>query len=141
MRVFMGLTTAWKQKLVKFIADGVDPLTGITTLYLSLHTADPGAAGTQSTSEATYAGYARVSILRNISDWDDYSTNGVFNAILKTFATNAGSAQIVTFFGMGTGATGAGNLILTGSINSPTGKNVAPGDAPSFQINDLKIVG
>lgn len=136
----MGLTAAWKQKLVKFIADGTDPLTGVTTLYISLHTADP-TAGNQTTSEATYTGYTRVSILRNVSDWDDYLTTGVMNAVLKTFGTNSGSGQTVTFFGIGTASTGAGNLILVGSVNSPTGKLVAPGDAPSYQINDLQITG
>lgn len=136
----MGLTASWKQKLVKFVADGTNPLTSVTTLYLSLHTADP-TAGNQTTSEASFTGYVRLAIGRNTTDWDDYVTTGVMNAILKTFGTNTGAGQTVTHFGLGTSISGAGDLILTGTINSPTGKLIAPGDAASFQINDLIITG
>jgi hypothetical protein len=37
----------------------------LTTLKMALHTADPGAGGTQTTSAAAYAGYAQVSVNRN----------------------------------------------------------------------------
>ena len=40
----------------------------LTNLYLSLHTADPGEAGSQTTSEATYTSYARVAVART-SGW------------------------------------------------------------------------
>ena len=136
----MGLTASWKQKLTKFVIDGTNPLTGVTTLYISLHTADP-TAGNQTTSEATYSGYVRLSVGRNTTDWDDFSTTGVMNAILKTFGTNIGAGQTITHFGIGTSISGAGDLILVGTINSPTGKLIATGDAPSFQINDLTITG
>ena len=36
----------------------------LTNLYAALHTADPGAAGNQTTSEASYSGYARVAVAR-----------------------------------------------------------------------------
>ena len=36
----------------------------ITTFYISLHTADPGETGSQTTSETAYTGYARVAIDR-----------------------------------------------------------------------------
>jgi len=36
----------------------------LTNLYVSLHTADPGEAGDQTTSEATYTSYARVAVAR-----------------------------------------------------------------------------
>ena len=38
--------------------------TPLTSLYLSLHTADPGAGGSQTTSEAAYGGYARQPVAR-----------------------------------------------------------------------------
>ena len=41
----------------------------LTNLYVSLHTADPGEAGNQSTSEATYTGYARVAVARTAGGW------------------------------------------------------------------------
>ena len=38
-------------------------------LYISLHTADPGAAGTQATSECAYPPYARVAASRTAGGW------------------------------------------------------------------------
>lgn len=46
--------------LVKSTTDGV--------FYISLHTADPS-SGDQSTSETTYTGYARISVVRTASGW------------------------------------------------------------------------
>jgi len=46
-------------------ATGLRGSTVAGSLYVSLHTADPGEAGTQSTSEATYTGYARLAIARS----------------------------------------------------------------------------
>ena len=38
-----------------------------TVLWVSLHTADPGNAGNQTTSEAAYTGYARIATQRTAS--------------------------------------------------------------------------
>ena len=37
----------------------------LTSLYLSLHTSDPGEAGTQATNECAYTSYARVAVDRD----------------------------------------------------------------------------
>ena len=47
------------------------PWDAITNLYVSLHTADPGEAGDQTTSEATYTGYARIAVVRSGSTSQD----------------------------------------------------------------------
>lgn len=41
----------------------------LTDLWLSLHTADPGEAGSQTTSETAYTGYARVAVARTSGGW------------------------------------------------------------------------
>ena len=41
----------------------------LTNIEVSLHTADPGEAGTQLTSEITYTGYARVAVARTTGGW------------------------------------------------------------------------
>lgn len=46
-------------------ATGLRGSTAAGSLYLSLHTADPGEAGTQATSEIAYTGYARVAVARS----------------------------------------------------------------------------
>jgi hypothetical protein len=47
----------------------------ITQIAVALHTADPGDAGTQSTSETTYTSYARVNVNRNTGGWAVSGTN------------------------------------------------------------------
>lgn len=39
------------------------------SLYVSLHTADPGAGGNQTTNEAAYTSYARVAVARSSAGW------------------------------------------------------------------------
>lgn len=41
----------------------------LTSLYVSLHTGDPGEAGNQGTNEATYTSYARVAVARSGAGW------------------------------------------------------------------------
>lgn len=46
-----------------------DATTPATTLTVALHTADPGEAGTQLTSETAYTGYARQTVARTTGGW------------------------------------------------------------------------
>lgn len=46
--------------------DGTSP---VTDLVVALHTADPGEAGNQSTSEVVYTGYSRVLVPRDVTGW------------------------------------------------------------------------
>lgn len=39
------------------------------SLYVSLHTSDPGTTGDQTTNEATYTSYARVAVARTAGGW------------------------------------------------------------------------
>jgi hypothetical protein len=41
----------------------------LINLYVSLHTADPGEAGDQTTSETAYTGYARIPVARTSGGW------------------------------------------------------------------------
>ena len=51
--------------ITSLMANAASPL---TSMYLALHTADPGELGnSQSTSEIAYTGYARVAIARSSS--------------------------------------------------------------------------
>lgn len=87
----------------------------ITNIYVSLHTANPGAAGTQSTTEAAYTGYARVAVPRTTGGWNVAS--GVANPVaVINFPAATGGSETEGFFGVGTSATGAGKLLYPGSI-------------------------
>lgn len=50
-------------------ATGLPAAATVGSLYVSLHTADPGVAGDQSTNEATYTSYARVAVARTTGGW------------------------------------------------------------------------
>lgn len=99
----------------------------LTNLYVSLHTADPGEAGTQSTSEATYTGYARKDIVRTTGGFS--VVGNVVQPISDiTFPASTGGGGIATYAGIGTGASGAGKLLYKGAI-TPT-INMASGNTP-----------
>jgi hypothetical protein len=99
----------------------------LTNLYVSLHTADPGEAGDQTTSEAAYTSYARVAVARTSGGWT-VSTNQVVPAADITFPAGTGGSGTATHWGVGTASSGAGKLLYKGAI-SPTiamGNGVTP---------------
>lgn len=109
--------------------------------YIGLHTADPGEAGTQSTSEASYTGYARMSVARSSSGFT-VTNDTVTNVSAVTFGTrtDSGAAQAITYFSIGTDASGTGNLIMSGAISvagGGTSLSVTQGVAPSFAAGQL----
>lgn len=99
------------------IADnaGTSPL---TNLYVALHTADPGEAGTQATSECTYTSYARVAVARSGSGWT-VSGNSVTPAAAITFPAATGGTETATYFSVGVASSGATKILYSGAI-SPT---------------------
>lgn len=87
----------------------------LTQLWVSLHTADPGSGGSQTTSEATYTGYARVGVARSSSGWT-VTTNSVSPASLISFPTATGGTNTVTHFAVGTAQTSTGKILYTGTV-------------------------
>jgi hypothetical protein len=88
----------------------------LTNLYVSLHTADPGEAGDQSTSEATYTGYARVAVARTTGGWT-VTNNSVSPVANIDFPNCTGGTNTITYFGVGTASTGAGVLYYSGTVS------------------------
>jgi len=92
----------------------------LTNLYLSLHTADPGEGASQTTSEISYTGYARVAVARTTSGWTVDSTGIATLVAAANFpASTGGTGGTASFLGLGSAATGAGVLFYSGPI-SPT---------------------
>jgi hypothetical protein len=88
----------------------------LTNLYLSLHTADPGVGGSQTTNEATYGTYARVAVARNSGGFT-VSSNSCVLASPTTFPTpSSGAGEIETHFAIGTLVSGAGKILYRGPI-------------------------
>lgn len=110
------------------------PWNAITDLYVALHTADPGEAGNQTTSEATYTSYARVAVVRSALGWT-VSGNTAENAALFQFPQCTGGTNTITYVSIGTLAAGAGQILYSGALNSPLA--VANLIQPQFAAGDL----
>lgn len=118
-----GKTTAFANNLLKLIfnatawANVADNAASspLTNLYVSGHTADPGVSGNQGTSETTYTSYARQAVARTSGGWT--VTNNVVNPVANVvFPVSTGGTPTLTFFGIGSASSGAGNLFYTGTI-------------------------
>jgi hypothetical protein len=88
----------------------------LTNLYVSLHTADPGEAGDQTTNECAYTSYARVAVARSGSGWT-VTNNSVSPAAEISFPTATGGTETATHFGVGTASSGAGKLLYSGTVS------------------------
>lgn len=115
-------------------ATGLRGSTADGNLYVSLHTADPGEGGSQTTNEAAYTSYARVAVSRDGTKWT-VTGNAAANAAAITFPACTGGTSSVTHFAIGTDASGAGNLLFIGTCTL----SVSTGITPSFAIGDLDI--
>ncbi len=108
-------------------ATGVRGSSAAGSLYLSLHTSDPGEAGDQTTNEIAYTSYARVAKARDGVAFT-VSGNAASMASAATFPAGTGGSGTATHWGLGTASSGAGLLLYKGSI-SPTivcGSGVTP---------------
>ncbi len=117
-------------------AAGLQNSAAAGSLYVSLHTADPGEAGDQTTNETAYTNYARVAVARTVGGWT-VSGNTVSNAALVQFAQCGVTGATLTHFGVGTDASGAGKLLYSGALTASLA--VSSGIQPQFAAGDLDI--
>jgi hypothetical protein len=99
----------------------------LTNTYLTLHTADPGEAGDQTTSEIAYTSYARKANARTSGGWS-VSANVASLAALTSFVAGTGGSGTASYFGVGTASSGAGVLWGSGAISPTivTGNGITP---------------
>lgn len=113
----MSLTNSFEDEVLAHILNGtaISSLSGVTTFYLSLHTADPGEAGNQSTSETSYTGYARKAISREAAAIavSGGATNVDQIAFGQCTDTND---ETLLYGGLGLSATGTGTLLMSGPL-------------------------
>ena len=117
-------------------ATGLPASAAAGSLYVSLHTADPGEAGSPTTSEATYTGYARVAVARSAGGWTVSGASASNTAAINFPAATAGS-NTLTHFGISTSASGAGTLLLSGALTASLA--VSAGITPSFAAGQLTV--
>lgn len=130
----------------KFIANATAMPSYGANLHVSLHTADPGEAGTQLTSESAYTGYARVSVARDASGWTICLADGTTdadgpafkNAAEATFPECTGGSESITHVAIGTAASGAGQVLYKGALTAPVA--VSNLITPRFPVGTLRTV-
>ena len=117
------------------IGDGTGLVASTTagSFYISLHTADPS-AGNQTTNEATYDDYARVAVARSGAAWTVAAAN-VSNAAAVSFPAASAGSDTVTHFGIGSDASGAGNLFWSAALDAS--RDISAGITPEFAIGEL----
>ena len=130
-----GPTTA-SDLLAKIFRNTALPWDAITDIYLSLHTADPTAGGSQTSSEATYTSYARIAVSRSAAGWDIVS-NVASNDDLLQFPQCTGGTNTITHVAAGTLSSGAGQLLYVGPLNASLA--VANLIRPQFDAGGLSI--
>ena len=98
-----------------------------TNIIAALHTADPGEAGTGSTSEIGYTSYARVNVARSGAGWT-VTTNSVSPAASIGFPAGTGGSGTATYFSLGKSGGGATDLLFSGTVtpNIVTGNGITP---------------
>jgi hypothetical protein len=111
--IFVGTAVSWA---------------GNANLWLALHTADPGEAGTAVTSESAYTSYARVSVTRATG----FTVSGatVQNTALVQFPVSTGGSSTVTHISIVDTASGAGTILVSGALNSS--QTIVTGNQPQF---------
>lgn len=122
----MSKSNSWENALLLLLfnntnAANIGDATGLRgsstagSLYVSLHTSDPGEAGDQTTNETSYTSYARVAVARSGSGWT-VTNNSVSPAATISFPAATGGTATITHFGIGTASSGAGVLLYSGTV-------------------------
>jgi len=125
----MSKSNAFEQSLLELLfnnsnianvgdATGLRGSIGAGSLYLALHTGDPGEAGSQTTSECAYTSYARQAVARSVAGFT-ISSNTASLAANVDFPEATGGSETATHFSIGTSSSGAGTVLYKGSI-TPT---------------------
>jgi hypothetical protein len=122
--------------LAKIFQDVDFPWDAGTNLYISLHTGDPGEAGSQTTSEAAYGSYARQAVSRDAAGWDVVG-NQASNDDLIQFPQCTSGSETLTHVAIGTASSGAGQILYSGALNSSLA--VSSGIQPQFAVGALTI--
>lgn len=146
----MSKGNTWESDLLKLVFNNttaalIGDATGLVgsgtagSLYVSLHTADPGETGDQTTSEATYTSYARVAVARTTGGWTVSGTapTQAANTAQVSFPQCTGGSNTITYVAVGTASSGSGKLLYSGALGSSL--SVSNNITPSFAAGALVI--
>lgn len=106
------------------------------SLYVALHTGDPGEGGTATTSEATYTSYTRVAVARSGAGWT-VSGNAVSNAAAITFPACTGGSNTITHWSITDTSSGGSDVMYKGAFAASLA--VSSGITPNIPAGDLDV--
>jgi hypothetical protein len=89
----------------------------LTSLYVSLHTADPTDSGNQTSNEISYTGYARVAVARTSGGWTVTGSSVSPVANIDFGAMTGGTGGTVTNWVIGTASSGTGKILYSGTVS------------------------
>ena len=135
----MSKSNVFENDLLKLIFNAT-PIAGladnaasspVTSLFLALHTGDPGEDGDQTTSEISYTGYTRLAVLRTGAGWTvtANSVSPVSDVLFPEMTGGAGGTA--THASIGTLVSGAGKVLYKGALTPAI--TVALGVAPRIK--------
>jgi hypothetical protein len=143
----MSKSDSYEQVLLKLYFQAVTDASiasaagSLASLYVSLHSADPGEAGNQSSSELGYTGYSRISVARSTSGWSYITASQQISPVADiTFGFCSTHTQTVTatHFAIGRSATGAGAYDYSGNLNPQIA--IVTGTTPRITASGTSIV-
>lgn len=118
-------------------AGGIQNSATAGSLYLALHTADPGEAGNQTTSECAYGAYDRVAVARTVGGWTVTGDTAV-NTALAQFPECTSGSETITYVSIGTSAyPTAGVILYSGALTAS--RSVSTGIQPQFASTALSV--
>ena len=130
----MSMSNTAENKVLKALLQGTDiDFRASANLYLALFTADPTESGSFA-NEATYTGYARVTMAK-ASAWTDGGSTFT-NAGLLQFPQCTAGNNTITHFAVCTLAS-AGEVVVSGALNASL--NISSGIQPQFSVNSLSV--
>lgn len=111
--------------------------------YVGLHTADPGEAGDQTTSETSYTGYSRVAVARSAGGWTVAGTapTNASNTAAITFGLCTAGSVNLTYFSIGRASSAAGQLFVSGALDATLATGGNSTITPQFAIGTCVVTG
>lgn len=117
-------------------AGGIQNSATAGSLYVALHTADPGEAGTAATSESAYGSYARQAVARSAGGWT-VSGNQASNTALVQFPECTSGSETITHVSITTAVSGTSKILYSGALSAS--RAVSSGIQPQFAAAALVV--
>ena len=113
----MSKSNTTENDVLKAILKGTDPSWRAgATLYVALHSSDPGEDGNQTTNEVAFSNYTRQPITKS-SGWTDNGSS-FSNVALIQFSVCGNDGATARYASIGTAETSTGQILYSGQLSA-----------------------